>query len=81
MKIGQHRELVGTIYMGEKATVRQLENLRDGLREIRELVNVQALDEELWFQAGTETPKKYLEQALRKLHALIEDIAQRNDLK
>lgn len=38
---------------------------------VRELVDKQAEDEGLWFQAET-APEAYLQQELRKLHALIE---------
>jgi hypothetical protein len=41
------------------------------LEEIRKLVDRQAEDEGLWFQAVT-APEAYLQQELRLLHALIE---------
>jgi hypothetical protein len=41
------------------------------LEEIRKLVDRQAEDEGLWFQAVT-SPEAYLQQELRLLHALIE---------
>ena len=40
---------------------------------IQELIDKQAKDEGLWFQAKT-APEAYLQQELRKLHALIEDL-------
>jgi hypothetical protein len=73
-------EQVGTIYLGEKATLAQLNNLREGMREICELVRVQAEDGRLWNYLET-VPESYSQLQLRKLHALIEDVAQRNDLK
>lgn len=42
------------------------------LRALRELVDSQAEDEGLWFVART-APEAYLQQELRKLHALIEE--------
>ncbi len=41
------------------------------LKEIRELVNRQAEDPGLWFDAQT-APEAYLQRELRKLHNLIE---------
>jgi hypothetical protein len=41
------------------------------LLEIRRLVDEQAEDDGLWFCART-CPEAYLQQALRRLHALIE---------
>lgn len=46
------------------------------ITEIRALVDKQAEDEGLWFEAET-APEAYLQQELRKLHALIEDITDR----
>jgi hypothetical protein len=63
-----------------QAAIQQLNNLREGLREIRALVDEQAEDERIWFLVET-APEGYLQQQLRKLHALIEDVAERNDLK
>jgi hypothetical protein len=62
------------------AAIQQLNNLREGLREICVLVNDQAEDDELWDHLET-VPENYSQQGLRKLHALIQDIAERNDLK
>jgi len=42
------------------------------LKQIKELVDKQAEDEGLWFIART-CPEGYLQQELRKLHALIEE--------
>ena len=39
---------------------------------LTDMVNSQAEDEGLWFEAQT-APEAYLQQELRKLHALIED--------
>jgi hypothetical protein len=95
MKVGKHGELVGAIYARGKrelgdvwalekmhedkiqAAIAQLNNLREGLREICSLVNWQAEDEGIW----TFATDARLELELRKLHALIQDIAERNDLK
>ena len=43
----------------------------DILRQAKELVDQQAEDEGLWFEALT-APEAYLQQELRKLHAVIE---------
>jgi len=45
------------------------------LEKIRQLVNTQAEDEGLWFFAAS-GPEAYLQQELRRLHALIEAAAQ-----
>ncbi len=45
--------------------------ITEGWRPIAELVNKQADAEGLWFQAQT-APEAYLQQELRKLHAVIE---------
>ena len=42
------------------------------VRELKELVNKQAEDDGLWFIATT-APESYLQQELRRLHALVED--------
>lgn len=42
------------------------------LKKARQLVNEQAEDEGLWFQAEYIT-EQHLQNALRKLHAIIED--------
>ena len=41
------------------------------MNEVEELVVTQAEDEGLWFEAAT-APEAYLQEALRKLHRLIE---------
>ena len=41
------------------------------IREILDFVDMQAKDESLWFTART-LPEDYLQEGLRKLHALIE---------
>lgn len=43
------------------------------LAAIRTLVDQQAEDEGLWFQAQT-APEAYLQQELRRLHALVESV-------
>ena len=43
------------------------------LAAIRALVDEQAEDEGLWFQART-APEAYLQQELRRLHALVESV-------
>jgi len=45
-----------------------------------ELINKQAEDEGLWFQAETAS-EAYLQQELRKLHAAIEETDQRKTLQ
>ena len=47
------------------------------LDRIVALVNKQAEDEGLWFEART-APEAYLQRELRKLHALIEQEARRD---
>ena len=41
--------------------------------DVRRLVDEQAEDEGLWFLAAT-APEAYLQQELRRLHAMIEDV-------
>ena len=45
--------------------------MKKKLEQIQELVNQQAEDEGLWFEAQTAS-EAYLQEELRKLHALIE---------
>ena len=45
--------------------------MSEGLTEIRKLVDEQAEDEGLWFIAQT-APEAYLQEHLRRLHALVE---------
>ncbi len=47
-------------------------NNREILRKAKELVDKQADDEGLWFNAPTIT-EAYLQKELRRLHAVIED--------
>lgn len=42
------------------------------MSKLKELVNRQAEDDALWFQAQTAT-EAYLQQALRELHAAVEE--------
>ena len=49
----------------------EIDRLIAALKEIRKLVDTQAEDECLWFDAKT-APEAYLQAALRELHALIE---------
>jgi hypothetical protein len=63
------------------AAIQQLSNLRQGFRDICDLVNIQNEDERLWFNAEPFTDETYLRQGLVKLHELIRDVAERNDLK
>ncbi len=44
------------------------------LRALRKLVEKQAEDDGLWFQART-APEGYLQQELRRLHAAVETMA------
>lgn len=44
---------------------------KEGIGPVRALVNQQAEDEGLWFEAKT-APEAYLQAELRKLHAVIE---------
>ena len=46
--------------------------VEEKLKQIKELVDKQVNDEGLWFIAKT-APEAYLQQELRKLHALIEE--------
>ena len=48
------------------------QEIKEVLAKIRELVDEQAEDEGIWFQAKT-APEAYLQQELRKLHKLIEE--------
>lgn len=48
-----------------------VQGLRERLDKIQALVNQQAEDEGLWFDAQT-APEAYLQLALRKLHAIID---------
>ena len=52
--------------------MRELNQAEEALRQIRARVDQQAEDEGLWFKAKT-APEAYLQQELRKLHALIEE--------
>jgi len=47
--------------------------MSDKLQELLDLVNEQAEDEALWFQAQF-ISEAYLQEALRKLHKAIEDL-------
>ena len=51
-----------------------LREARDVLVDIQALVDTQAEDEGIWFVADT-GPEAYLQAALRKLHATIEERA------
>ena len=46
--------------------------LADKLGKIRDVVEAQAEDESLWFEAQT-APEGYLQQELRRLHKVIEE--------
>lgn len=48
-----------------------MSEMYEALTRIKALVDEQAEDEGLWFQAQT-VPEAYLQQALRRLHGLIE---------
>lgn len=50
---------------------RLLYALADQMERVRALVEEQAEDEGLWFEAQT-APEAYLQQALRELHAAVE---------
>ncbi len=58
----------------------EIERLKGYSKRIQALVDQQALNEGLWFHAET-APEAYLQQELRKLHALIEDPNQGGDKK
>lgn len=47
----------------------------EALAAIRALVDAQAEDEGLWFMAQT-APEAYLQQELRRLHALVESVTE-----
>ena len=51
--------------------IAQLEAENERLTEAKEVIKVQAEDEGLWFLAKT-APEGYLQQELRRLHAIIE---------
>ncbi len=56
----------------ERARLRErCEVLEACLRNIREVVDAQAEDDGLWFEAQT-APEGYLQQELRRLHAAVE---------
>ena len=71
---GHHlcRECEG--YVPADARVGTIATLRAQLDEAQSLVDEQAEDEGLWFQAQT-APEAYLQQELRRLHAVIEAAA------
>lgn len=56
----------------EKERRKQEEKMRADIKKIKTLVEEQANDEGLWFIAET-APEAYLQQALRKLHRVIEE--------
>ncbi len=66
-------------HKGERLGEKIIEGLEDAVihasttrdNELLSIVAAQALDEGLWFKAET-APEAYLQQALRKLHAVIE---------
>ena len=47
--------------------------MEDEFKKLTEMVNEQAEDDGLWFDAETAT-EKYLQRELRKLHAQIEKV-------
>lgn len=49
-----------------------IEDLQKKLEKIKTLVKLQAMDDGLWFEAKT-APEEYLQQELRRLHAVIEE--------
>ena len=49
----------------------QVFNLRETINKIKKIVHEQAKDEGLWF-ISERAPEAYLQQELRKLHAVIE---------
>lgn len=55
----------------QREAVAENEKLRERLRDIRALVDAQAEDLGLWFDATT-APEAYLQRALRLLHATVE---------
>jgi hypothetical protein len=57
--------------LGISETVDELHRLRNMRTDLLRLVEAQANDEGLWFRAAT-APESYLQQELRRLHALIE---------
>jgi hypothetical protein len=59
---------------GEPCNGRNAVTPLERLIEIRTIVDEQANDEGLWFMAET-APEAYLQQALRRLHAAIEESA------
>lgn len=51
---------------------RELAAAKEELAKLRQLVAQQAEDDGLWFRAAT-APEAYLQQELRRLHAVIEE--------
>lgn len=49
-----------------------MNNYEEHLKKIKDLVNEQAKDEGIWFNAETAS-EAYLQQELRELHKLIEE--------
>ena len=54
-----------------KQAIKTIKHQQKRYGELTQLVNEQAKDEGLWFEAKT-APEAYLQAALRKCHALIE---------
>ena len=49
----------------------EIERLREGIQRVTDLVDAQAEDDGLWFDAKT-APEAYLQQELRRLHQVCE---------
>jgi len=60
----------GSCYACEPVAVKN-QRLEAQLAEVRQLVDSQSDDPGLWFMAGT-APEAYLQQELRRLHAVVE---------
>ena len=50
----------------------QVDDLKDHLKAVKELVAKQAEDEGLWFEAKT-APEAHLQESLRALHKAVEN--------
>ncbi len=76
IKIERRKALEG-VYVAANRLINALEQinktLMDDHKTIRDVVNKQAEDEGLWFEAQT-APEAYLQQELRRLHTVIEEL-------
>lgn len=76
LTIGDFRQLKAALDAEETAApdlLKALKRAEDCAYALRIVINTQADDEGLWFVAST-APEGYLQQELRRLHAVIEGI-------